>query len=169
MKSIKQQYIDLREGNMSQANFMRNLRMTLPQFVTNLSSFEDSVQILKNKGILTEADINASTSELERGIKVEMEHTDDVTIAKKIAMDHLAENPKYYSELKISGIEKPQATKDEPGSPIKNISSDDVIMSSGVNLNKANPKDGFSLGFFEGEDPNSEESDDYDDYEMDYE
>jgi len=54
LKSIKQQYIDLREGNMTQANFMRNLRMTLPQYITNLSSFEDSVKILKNKGILTE-------------------------------------------------------------------------------------------------------------------
>ena len=54
MKSIKQQYIDLQEGNLSQANFMRNLRMTLPQFVTNVTSYEDSVRILKNKGILTE-------------------------------------------------------------------------------------------------------------------
>jgi len=58
MKSIKQQYTDLREGNMSQANFMRNLRMTLPQYVTNVTSFNDSVRILKNKGILTEADIS---------------------------------------------------------------------------------------------------------------
>ena len=56
MKSIKQQYIDLREGNMTQANFMSNLRMTLPQYVTNVTSFEDSVRILKNKGILTDAD-----------------------------------------------------------------------------------------------------------------
>jgi hypothetical protein len=56
MKSIKQQYIDLQEGNMSQANFMRNLRMTLPQYVTNVTSFKDSVRILKNKGILSEAD-----------------------------------------------------------------------------------------------------------------
>jgi hypothetical protein len=62
MKSIKQQYIDLREGNMSQANFMRNLRMTMPQYITNLSSFEDSVRILKNKGILTEADMNENMS-----------------------------------------------------------------------------------------------------------
>ena len=60
MKSIKQQYIDLREGNMTQANFMRNLRMTLPQYVTNITSFEDSVRILKNKGILTEADMKES-------------------------------------------------------------------------------------------------------------
>ena len=56
-----------------------------------------------------------------------MEHTEDMAVAKKIAMDHLAENPKYYSELKVSGTEKPQATSNEPGSPIKNISSDDVM------------------------------------------
>jgi hypothetical protein len=148
MKSIKQQYIDLREGNMSQAQFMRNIRLTMPQYVTNVTSFDDSVRILRNKGILTEADMNMGSSELEMGIKVEMEHTDDVDVAKKIAMDHLAENPKYYSELKASGIEKPQTSTEEPGSPIKSISSDDV-MSSDVNLNKANPRDGFSLGFFE--------------------
>lgn len=57
MKSIKQQYIDLQEGNMSQANFMRNLRMTMPHLVTNVTSFDDSVKILRNKGILTEADM----------------------------------------------------------------------------------------------------------------
>jgi hypothetical protein len=149
LKSIKQQYIDLREGNMSQANFMRSIRMSLPQYVTNITSFNDSVKILKNKGILTEADMNMDSSELAMGIKVEMEHTEDMAVAKKIAMDHLAENPKYYSELKVSNIEKPQATSDEPGSPIKNISSDDV-MSSDVNLNRANPRDGFTLGFYEG-------------------
>jgi hypothetical protein len=70
MKSIKQQYIDLREGNMSQANFMRNLRMTLPQYVTNVTSFEDSVRILKNKGILTEADISIPKATLEKVKKV---------------------------------------------------------------------------------------------------
>jgi len=39
---------------MSQANFMRNIRMTFPQYVTNVTSFDDSVKILKNKGILNE-------------------------------------------------------------------------------------------------------------------
>jgi hypothetical protein len=55
MKSIKQQYIDLKEGKMSQANFMRNLRMTIPQHVTNVTSFGDAVRILKNKGIINES------------------------------------------------------------------------------------------------------------------
>lgn len=39
-------------------------------------------------------------SELSKGIKVEKEHTNDPKLAKKIAMDHLVENPKYYTELK---------------------------------------------------------------------
>jgi len=54
MKSIANQYRDLKEGRMSQANFMRNLRMTMPQFVTNTTSFKDAVRILKNKSILNE-------------------------------------------------------------------------------------------------------------------
>ena len=39
-------------------------------------------------------------SELKKGIKVEMEHTDDEGKAKEIAMDHLFEDPHYYSKLK---------------------------------------------------------------------
>jgi len=30
---------------------------------------------------------------------VELEHTDDRSLAREIAMDHLAEFPKYYKEL----------------------------------------------------------------------
>jgi hypothetical protein len=158
MKSIKQQYIDLQEGNMSQANFMRSLRMTMPQYITNVTSYQDSIKILKNKGILNEV---VSPSELAMGIKVEMEHTDDIQVAKKIAMDHLAENPKYYSELKSSGIDTPQgiSVKSTSGSPIKNLAST-LSTSTETNLNKANPKDGFSLGFFE-ESLNEEENDTY--------
>ena len=55
MKSIQNQYIDLKEGRMSQANFMRNLRMTMPQYITNVTSFGDAVRILKNKSILNES------------------------------------------------------------------------------------------------------------------
>ena len=110
MKSIKQQYIDLTEGKMSQSNFMRNLRMTMPQYVTNVTSFNDAVKILRNKGILTEGKTKltadqVNNDELRMGIKVEMEHTDDVEKAKKIALDHLAENPFYYTQLKLSGVD----------------------------------------------------------------
>jgi len=37
--------------------------------------------------------------ELTEGVAVEMEHTDDVKVATKIALDHLAEHPMYYRAL----------------------------------------------------------------------
>lgn len=43
--------------------------------------------------------------ELAMGIKHEMEHTDDPNKAREIAMDHLSENPKYYSELKKAKVD----------------------------------------------------------------
>jgi len=39
-------------------------------------------------------------SKLEQGIKTEMEHTTDKSIAREIAMDHIYEDPNYYSKLK---------------------------------------------------------------------
>jgi len=41
----------------------------------------------------------ADSKELEMGIKVEMEHTTDPAISKRIALDHLAEIPDYYTRL----------------------------------------------------------------------
>lgn len=38
--------------------------------------------------------------QLKMGIEVEKEHTDDEEKAKEIAMDHLTEDPEYYSKLK---------------------------------------------------------------------
>ena len=43
--------------------------------------------------------------ELRIGIKVELEHTDELDVAKKIALDHLKENPFYYTQLKLSGVD----------------------------------------------------------------
>jgi len=37
--------------------------------------------------------------ELHKGIKVEYEHTNDISLAMKIATDHLAEIPDYYTRL----------------------------------------------------------------------
>jgi len=41
-----------------------------------------------------------NSNQLSLGIKIEMEHTDDKKIAEKIARDHLAEMPDYYTHLK---------------------------------------------------------------------
>ncbi len=47
---------------------------------------------------LTEHDVDET--QLRMGINVEMEHTDDPEVSKKIALDHLAEYDNYYDGLK---------------------------------------------------------------------
>jgi hypothetical protein len=42
---------------------------------------------------------NVSKKEILRGTRVEFEHTDDLEIARKIAYDHLTEEPSYYKKL----------------------------------------------------------------------
>jgi len=51
-----------------------------------------------------EEDVNPK--ELKIGIEVEMEHTDSQAKAKVIALQHLAEDPKYYTKLKSLGLEE---------------------------------------------------------------
>lgn len=67
MKSITNQYRDLKEGKLSQFNFMRNLRMSFPQYITNTTSFNDSIKILKNKGLLSEGNniVENSSNDLQ--------------------------------------------------------------------------------------------------------
>jgi hypothetical protein len=42
--------------------------------------------------------------QIEKGIKVEMEHTKNKEVAKRIAMDHLVETPDYYDKLLKAGL-----------------------------------------------------------------
>jgi len=55
--------------------------------------------------------------QLEMGIKIEMEHTDDPEKAKEIAMDHLKETPDYYTRL--AKMEKKAETKENDGDSAK--------------------------------------------------
>jgi hypothetical protein len=45
-------------------------------------------------------------SQLNKGIQVELEHTTDEKIAREIALDHLAEDPRYYDKLKKANLEE---------------------------------------------------------------
>jgi hypothetical protein len=54
MKNISLQYQDLQEGKMNRHQFLRNARMMFPNHVTQYNSFEDSIKILKSRGLLNE-------------------------------------------------------------------------------------------------------------------
>lgn len=43
-------------------------------------------------------------TQLSLGVQIEMEHTNDPEIAKEIALDHLTENPEYYTKLIKAGL-----------------------------------------------------------------
>ena len=63
MKSIFDQYKSVNEGKLGQSQFLRNVKMALPKFISNTTSFGDAVKILKSKGIITEAKIQESMGE----------------------------------------------------------------------------------------------------------
>ena len=56
----------------------------------------DVDKLVKKHGV-KEAKIR---KEIEKGLEVEMEHTDDEKVAMEIVMDHLTEFPDYYTNPK---------------------------------------------------------------------
>ncbi len=70
----------------------------------NSKAFKSAVkagkEILKKEYIQPANEADVDSNELKMGINVEMEHTRSRKVAKRIALQHLAEDPKYYSKLK---------------------------------------------------------------------
>ena len=62
---------------------------------------DENKQLVNLQGLYTkrEEDIDIDENELNMGIEVEMEHTEDPEVAKRIALDHLMELPDYYTRL----------------------------------------------------------------------
>jgi len=84
------------------------LNQFLPDFLS-IQEKNDIFAILNNK--VSEIQKPAKETEVDpielaKGIKVEMEHTDDKAEAKVIALQHLAEDPKYYTKLAKVGLEE---------------------------------------------------------------
>jgi len=69
-----------------------------PKFYSDLLQYINS-----DKGEIME---NIDPAQLKMGIEIEKEHTNDEALASKIAMDHLKEDPKYYTKLKAAGLEE---------------------------------------------------------------
>jgi hypothetical protein len=53
---------------------------------------------------MTPPNEEVDAEQLNIGIEVEKEHTDDEELAEEIARDHLAEDPHYYTKLKKAGL-----------------------------------------------------------------
>ena len=127
MKNIQKQYTDLLEGKMSKSNFMRNVRMQFPQYVSPVTSYDDSIKILKGKRILSEAKQpegvyghnpsaevtkypnfdTVNYTQLMKGMKYELSLMGEITdenlvLAKEKALKALTKDPMAYRELMIA-------------------------------------------------------------------
>jgi hypothetical protein len=79
----------------------------------NLNEAKKKNKLKGGKGDKLTAD-QVNPHELSAGIRVEMEHTLDVNLAKEIALDHLSEDPNYYTHLKaMEGTYNKKAIKDK--------------------------------------------------------
>ena len=81
MKTVTEKYHAVNEGAMSKAEFVRQMRLAHPQLISQFNGFNDSVQILKNKGLLFEKkeeneyenpSYNLSPDAVRRGLRYEL-------------------------------------------------------------------------------------------------
>ena len=117
MKSIFDQYKALSEGTLGQAQFLRNVKMTLPKFISNTTSFSDAVKILKSKGIISEAKADdyahyCNPQEYDLGMRYELDKGTEEDKASKIVYKNLADNAAYYSQLHLAGYDEDAMKKD---------------------------------------------------------
>lgn len=122
MKSIFDQYKALNEGKLGQSQFLRNVKMALPKFISNTTSFKDAVTILKNKGIITEAKSSpmdyhmpnewCNPQEYDLGMRYELEKGTDEEKASKLVYKNLKDNAAYYSQLHLAGYDESAMKKD---------------------------------------------------------
>jgi hypothetical protein len=85
-------------------------------------TFEDLVNKYKKHGKTISNVETMLKKQLNKGIKVEMEHTNDKGKAKEIAMDHLFEDPKYYD--KLEKIETKEGKNSAKKSFLKDLQTD---------------------------------------------
>ena len=104
-------YTMVNEGQMSKNEFVRQMRLEFPQFVTQWNGYDDSIQILKNKGMIFETGVNAydqrqelnlSLDAIDRGTRYECEKANldaetcdkaEFEKCKQTAITNLKKNP----------------------------------------------------------------------------
>lgn len=125
--NVNTSYKALLEGRISKSEFLRQARQGLPQYITNVTSFDDAVKILRQKSILSEELVYQNKADkfplesIQRGIRYELEEMDLFDInspskeeymkARKAAIDNLCKDPLYYIKKVAEQTDQPEATE----------------------------------------------------------
>ena len=108
MKNISLQYQDLQEGKMNRHQFLRNARMMFPNHVTQYNSFEDSVKILKSKGLLNEGNAVKGTPDKAPTYEYPNEETKYMKVVQEPEVD---EQDGIYPATTLTDIPKEKMDK----------------------------------------------------------
>jgi conjugal transfer/entry exclusion protein len=93
LNKIQSQVSVMHHGQLT--NLKQHLESVVGKIDSRLTSSKTTKDLADKHGVSVE-EIEA---QLEKGVKVEMEHTKNTDSARKIALDHLAEVPNYYDKL----------------------------------------------------------------------
>ena len=126
MRTLQEKYNGVINENFSKKQFVRDARLELPNLITQFNGFEDTVTILKNRGMIQEAKKQEvpeydkpapgySIEALERAVDYELEgmglmsqetvSEEDYAKAKQKAEKNLEKDPNHYLHL-LSGDSK---------------------------------------------------------------
>jgi hypothetical protein len=114
MKILKRK-LNLSEERITFASYVRGGACARVRVCEGMDE-KDFVKTFVNAGKANEKGLKESDvdqKELAKGIEVEYEHTTDKDIAKRIALDHLAELPDYYTRLAKMEEEGKKELKDK--------------------------------------------------------
>lgn len=79
-----EKYRAVSEGKLAKSEFLRQMRQQFPAFITQFNGYSDTVQILKNKGIISEyADFKNKDGKKEKKATIEFEDTISPDVVKK--------------------------------------------------------------------------------------
>ena len=56
MRTLQEKYNAINEGKFTKEQFLRDARMEQPNLVTKFNGYNDAVQILKNRGMISEVE-----------------------------------------------------------------------------------------------------------------
>ena len=158
MKTLQEKYNAIQEGNFSKKQFVRDARLGQPNLITQFNGFEDTVAILRNKGMIQEAK-KAETPQyekpapgysieaLERGVDYELEgmglmsqetvSEEDYAKAKTKAEKNLDKNANHYLNL-LAG----KSNKEEKADKYKEIKRGSEDKDTANAMKKADLKEG---------------------------
>ena len=127
--NVNKSYKALLEGKMTKSEFLRQARQGLPQYISNATSFDDAVKILRQKSILSEELVYQNKADkfplesIQRGIRYELEEMnlfdvnspskEEYMRARQKAIDNLCKNPLYYLDKVAAQTEQPKPTEED--------------------------------------------------------